>query len=345
MVDLETVYEQMQEQIHMEREQFMHQRQQYEIQLKQIAHERDEAIRLKTIEAADARRQLNALKEYVRELQHKSHEYGPTVDLQNELPDFTEINFGDDWDHELNLLGHDLNNHDTDELQRQATPKPFQPVSDKKPEGDFSWNTFYMCLAFGAVVVAAGGQLANLAKSATDMALPAVSDQYRADAQNVLNAVKSSSPQSAQEIVPTRVSKGPSASMMADMSSDFLQPAQPHSSALDRMSSNLAIPSRHQHMQQAFAMTPASYNHIMDPLSEMDDDADADLPDSPMPRASGSRLTQAYAAYNAKKLETEKHSYSSRAHERSALTVPESVMNDFRNFVHESKHPHDVHQD
>lgn len=342
MVDLEDAVAQLKGQLHMEREQAMHQRQHYEIQLKQLVHERDEAIRHKTIEAADARRQLNAMKEYVRELPHRSHGYGQASDMHDMASDFSEINFGEEWDHELNLLGHDLDNQDADadadDMQRQTTPKPFTSISDKKPDAEFSWNTFYMCLAFGAVVVAAGGQLAKLAKNATDMALPAVSDQYQADARNVLNAVKLSSPQSAQEIVPTRSANGPSASMMAGVSSDFLQPASSHSSELDRMSSTLTTPSRHQEMQQAFAMTPASYNHIMAPLSELDDDADADLPDSPMPRSSGSRLEQAYAAFNARKSDTEKHGYMSRAHERSALNVPDSVMNDFKTFVQESMH-------
>lgn len=345
MVDLETMNEHLQETLQMEREQFMLQRQQYEIQMKQIVHERDEAIRHKTIEAADARRQLNAMKEYIRELPHRSNGYGPATDMHNMASDFSEINFGEDWDHELTLLGHDLDSHDPDAMQRQTTPKPFPPPNDKKTEADFSWNTFYMCLAFGAVVVAAGGQLAKLAKSATDMALPTVSDEYRADAQNVLNAVKLSSPQSAQEIVPTRSATGPGASMMTGASSEFLQPITAHSSGLDRMSSTLTTPSRHQEMQQVFAMTPASYNHIMAPLSELDDDADADLPDSPLPRPSGSRLEQAYAAFNAQKSETEKHGYMTRAHERSALNVPDSIMNDFRTFVQESRQSHELPQD
>lgn len=345
MVDLESMNDHLQETLQMEREQFMLQRQQYEIQLKQLVHERDEAIRHKTIEAADARRQLNAMKEYIRELPHRAHGYGPTADMHNMASDFSEINFGEDWDHELNLLGHDLDNHDAEEMQRQTTPKPFQPNNDKKPSADFTWNTFYMCLAFGAVVVAAGGQLAKLAKSATDMSLPVVSDQYRADAQNVLNAVKLSSPHSAQEIVPTRSATGPSASMMAGTASEFLQPTAPQPSGLDRMSAALATPSRFQEVQQVFAMNAASYNHITAPLSELDEDADADLPDSPLPRPSGSRLEQAYAAFNAQKSDAEKHGYMSRAHERSALTVPDSVMNDFRTFVHESRQPHDLQQD
>jgi len=105
-------------------------------------------------------------------------------------------------------------------------------------------------------------------------------------------------------------------------------------SGLDRLSSTLTVPSRHQQLQQAFAMTPASYNHIMDPLSELnDDDADANLPDS----TKQSRLDQAMAAFHAKKTEVEKSGFPSRASERSALNVPDTVMNDFRDFVRQNK--------
>ena len=346
MVDLESGFEHLQEQLQLEREQWGYQRQQYEMQLKQLMHERDEAIRHKTIEAADARRQVNAMKEYIRELPHRSA-YGPSADMHNMASDFGDISFEDEWENEFSLLGNEIGNQD-DALQSQATPKPIQSSVVAKSEPDFSWKTFYMCLAFGAVVVAAGGQLAKLTKGATDMALPPVSEEYQVDARNVLNAVKLSSPESAQQMIPTRSGlalPGPSSANPIDGSADLLHTSQDQMSDLDRFSATLATPSKTQQLQQVFSMTPATYNHVMDPLGEFDDDADADLPDSPMVRSTTSKLAQAYAAFNAQKTDHDRNGYSSRAHERSALNVPESVMNDFRIFVHESRHNQAHNQD
>jgi len=348
MCDIAETYAQLQEQLEMERQQWVHQRQQYEMQVKQMMHDRDEAIRLKTIEAADCRRQMNAMKEYIREHQFERHSqrtsgYAPASDMNNFTSDFSDFNVDDDWETELGLFDNaDFGSNELDSMQRQATPKPPVPPTDKKADADFSWNTFYMCLLFGAVVVSAGGQLSKLANGSTEMPLPTVSDEYRADAENVLKAVMSSNPQSAQEMIPARSASAsvPRTTISGPELSQMSFTSRQQQSGLDRLSSTLTTPSRHQQLQQAFAMTPASYNHIMDPLSELnDDDADADLPDSPKQ----SRLDQAMAAFHAKKSEVEKAGFPSRASERSALNVPDSVMDDFRDFVRQSKQTNPNH--
>ena len=341
MVDLETAVDQFQEQLHLEREQWMHQRQQYDMQIKSLMQERDEAIRQKTIEVADTRRQLNAMKEYVREQSQRPSGYGQTTDMNNMASDFSEFGFDDDWENEFSLIDNtDLDTNDFENMQRQATPKPPMPSSDKKPEAEFSWNTFYMCLLFGAVVVSAGGQLAKAANSQADVSLPSVSDLNRADAENVLKAVLSIEPQSAQGLVPSR-SAVPSLTTSTPHSSvsgsGFSHLSGESRTGLDKLSSTLTTPSRHQEVQQIFAMTPASYNHITDPLAEFEDDADTDLPDSPLHKPVVSRLEQALAAFNANKSPSERNGFQSQAHQQSALHVPEAVMADFRAFVHESR--------
>lgn len=349
MCDLEDACAQLQEQLEMERQQWMHQRQQYEMQVKQTMHDRDEAIRAKTIEAADCRRQMNAMKEYIRDHQLERHSqrlngYAPASDMHNFTSDFSDFNVDDDWETELGLFDNpDFTSSELDPMQRQATPKPAASTINKTADADFSWNTFYMCLLFGAVVVSAGGQLSKLVTSSNEMPLPTVSDEYRADAENVLKAVMLSNPQSAQEMIPARSATAsvPRTTISGSELSQMSFTSGQQQSGLGRLSSTLTVPSRHQQLQQAFAMTPASYNHIMDPLSELnDDDADANLPDS----TKQSRLDQAMAAFHAKKTEVEKSGFPSRASERSALNVPDTVMNDFRDFVRQNKQTNTNHE-
>lgn len=349
MCDLEEGRAQIQEQLDIERQQWMHQRQHYEMQMRQIMHDRDEAIRAKTIEAADCRRQMNAMKEYIRDHQLERHSqrssgYAPASDMNNFTSDFNDFNVDDDWETELGLFDNaDFGTGELDSTQRQTTPKPPTSSIDKKTDAEFSWNTFYMCLLFGAVVVSAGGQLSKLATNSKEMPLPTVSDEYRVDAENVLKAVMSSNPQSAQEMIPARSATASvaRATISGSELSQMTFTSRQQESGLDRLSSTLTTPSRHQQLQQAFAMTPASYNHIMDPLGELhDDDADADLPDSPKQ----SRLDQAMAAFQAKKSEVEKAGFPSRASERSAFNVPDSVMDDFRDFVRQSKQINTNHE-
>lgn len=341
MCELEDACAQMQEQLDMERQQWMHQRQQYEMQVKQMMHERDESIRAKTLEAADCRRQMNLMKEYIRDhqverLSQRTNEYAPASDMNNFTSDFSDFSVDDDWETELGLFDNaDFESNELDPMQRQATPKPTVPKVEKKADADFSWNTFYMCLLFGAVVVSAGGQISKLTTSSNHMPLPTVSDEYRADAENVLKAVMSSNPHSAQEMIPARSATAslPATTSGLEVPQMSFMSRQQHTE-FEILSSTLTTPSRQEQLQQAFAMTPASYNHIMDPLGDFnDDDADADLPDSPKQ----SRLDQAMAAFHAKKSEVEKAGFHSRASERSAFNVPDAVMDDFRDFVRQSK--------
>lgn len=343
MYDLEETVATLEQQLHMNEENWLRQRQQYEIQIQQLMHDRDEIIRAKTLEAAECRRQVNAMREYIRDHQtdrqsQRMSVYAPASEMNNFTSDFGDFSVEDDWDTEFSLLNDsEFEANDADSMQRQATPKPppAPPAQNKKADAEFSWNTFYMCLLFGAVVVSAGGKLSRFAGNHGDMSLPTVSDEYRVDAENVLKAVMSSNPQSAQDMIPTRSAASDPAAPTVSTSqfSPRLSGSKQDQIGLEKLSTTLTIPSRHQQLQQIFAMTPESYNHIANPLGDLDDDADADLPDSPKQ----SRLEQYMASLHAKKSEVEKAGYPSRVSERSALNVPESVMNDFRAFVHQEQ--------
>lgn len=329
MSDLQTAVNQLSDQLHIEREQWTNQRQQYDIQIQQLLQERDEAIKQKTLETADARRQLNAMREYIREQQQKPSGYGPASDMNNIASDFDDFSLDNEWEHEFSLIENgELVTDENENTQRQAAPKP-TPVKSEKAETEFSWNTFYMCLLFGALAVSAGGQLA---KNGDDIKLPTVSDLHRADAQNVLNAVLSSNSRPSQELITAK-----SISATATSAADFSYTSARAHSEFDTLSSALTTPSKEQELQQIFAMTPADYNHITNPLAQFEDDADADLPDSPRPRPVGTRLERALAAFNANKSPTERDGFLSREHEQSAINVPDSVMDDFRAFVQETR--------
>lgn len=322
MVDLEELCAQLQDTLQREREQQMHQRQQYEMKIQQVLHDRDEAIRVKSIEAADYRRQVNAMRDYIHDhqLDHQPprvNAYTAASDMNNIATDMSEINFEDEWDTEFNslIVNEDMRMEEYDSMQRQATPKPPPTVNEKKVDTEFSWHTFYMCLLFGAVVVSAGGQVSKLANGSSDLsALPKVSDEYRVDAQNVLKAVMASDAQSAQEMIPQRpvnfVSR--SSGGVSEPSHGSVAPKQPQST-LDKISNTLTTPTRHQQLQQAFSLTPASYNHIMHPMDELNNDSGSDYLDSPRP----SRIDQAYAAYQAKE---QASGFKTKAETRSVLS-------------------------
>lgn len=326
MVDLEDACQSLQETLHREREQQMHQRQQYEMKIQQIIHERDEAIRAKTMELADTRRQMNALQDHVREHQldrqpRRNHAYSTTSDMNNIATDMSEFNFEDDWDQEFNsIIGNeDMRMDEFDSMQRQATPKPPTSASmvsnEKKPEVEFSWGTFYMCLLFGAIVVSARGQLSKIKNNTSDLpALPKIPDECRVDAENVLKAVMASDAQSAKEMIPQRPTMPSSRTTISgsELSQISAGPRHPLST-LDRLSSSLTTPTRHQQLQQAFSLTPSSYNHIVDPLGELDNNSGSDYPESPRP----SRIDQAYAAYQAKE---QASGFKTKAETRSVLS-------------------------
>lgn len=130
-INMQETLQQEREQLQQEREQQMHQRQQYEMKIQQVIHERDEALRAKSMELADCRRQMNLLRDYVRDHEldrqpHRAHPYSTTSDMNNIATDMSEINFEDEWEPEFSSLinSEDMRMDEYESMQRQATPKP-----------------------------------------------------------------------------------------------------------------------------------------------------------------------------------------------------------------------------
>lgn len=321
----------------------MHQRQQYEQFIQSLQYERDEAIRTKTLETAELRRMNNILKDSVRDLERQQASRNFPSNASNtfatDFSDFRALDLEDTWEDEFSLINsEDLKMEEPDSLQRQATPRPptssIQPSVptslpkpiDVKVDTGFSWNTFYMCLLSGAFIVSqAGSKAANAASSAEMVApnMPILSDDYRAEAGQVLSAVLASGPDVAHEMLPPR----PAASTQDEFGPIMSGPA---TSVLDNLHASLTTPSRQQQAAAAFSMSAASYNHITNPDGIFDDDDDDGAEPKP------TRLQQLFAHMQAEKDDIDKmNGLSGKASQRSVLLdrVPEKVLRDFREMI------------
>ena len=324
-----------------EREQWHLQQQQYENFIQQLQFERDEAIRTKTIETGDLRRQNNLLKECVRDLerqQTKNFQGGNAADnFSNDFSSFGNLDLGNDWDDEFSLINSDdLKMEGEDTPQRQLTPRP-PPPSDPRPattsnkDPSFSWNTFYMCLLFGAFIASNTTKDSSTTSSASSLStdLPTLSEDYRNEAGNVLKAVLAADGDSIQGLIPSRASTG--SSLPTTISgSELSRMSGQASSSLDNLHATLTTPSRQQQVAAAFSLTSDQYSHITNPDGIFDDDEDHTAPKPP------SQLEQMFASMQAQRDEQDRMTgLNSKARERSVLLdrVPEKVLKDFREMV------------
>ncbi|KAK6376060.1 hypothetical protein LTS17_007311 [Exophiala oligosperma] len=337
--------------LHQEREQWARQRQQCEQYIQRLQYERDEAIRTKTLDTADLRRQNNILKDTVRELERQQHvktfSNSAADAFTNDFTNFRSLDLEDTWENEFSLINtEDLKMEENEPLQRQATPRP--PTSTQPLEGDsldvkvdtgFSWNTFYMCLLAGAFIVSqTGSQTTNAASAAViTPIMPALADDYRAEAGNVLNAVLASAPAGAHEALPSRPASTIEHSdyqqareAQSDMMSSTGHAAE---TSLDSLHATLTTPSRHQRTSAAFSLSASSYNHITNGGSVFDDD---DSDDVEIVEVKPTRLQQLFANMRAEQDGIDRMAgMSSKASERSVLLdrVPEKVLRDFREMI------------
>ncbi|KEF52847.1 uncharacterized protein A1O9_11264 [Exophiala aquamarina CBS 119918] len=341
--DLEESVAHLEHTLNQEREQWLQQRQQYEHFIQSLQYERDEAIRTKTLETAELRRMNNILKDSVRDLERqqatRTFASNPSNAFANDFSDFRALDLEDTWEDEFSLINsEDLKMEESDALQRQATPRPptssaqtAAPLSLTKPldvkvDAGFSWNTFYMCLLSGAFIVSQAGSKATNAPTSVDMVapnMPILSDDYRAEAGQVLSAVLASGPEVAHEILPPRPA------LPAQDEFGVVMPG-PTTSVLDNLHANLVTPSRQQQAQAAFSMSAASYNHITNPEGMFDDDDDDAAELKP------TRLQQLFAHMQAEKDDIDKMTgLSGKASQRSVLLdrVPEKVLRDFREMI------------
>ena len=347
--ELEDSISQLENALLQERQQWLHERQQYEQFVQQLSYDRDEAIRTKTLETAELRRMNNILKDTVRDLERQQNARAFSANdadaFSNDFNNFKDLGLEDTaWDDGFSLItGDDLKMEESDSLQRQATPRPpassnqpSAPVSaaksDVKVDAAFSWETFYMCLLSGAFIMSQAGSLSKAAGAAPSVAvvtpsMPTLSDEYRAEAGNVLQAVLASGPDGPHEVLPSR----PAASVDSTNFPHALSRMTPQSSdtPLDNLHNSLTTPSRHQEAQAAFSLSAASYNHINSPDCEFDDDDE-------IVEIKPTKLQQLFATMQAERDGLERMTgLGSKARERSVLLdrVPEKVLRDFRAMV------------
>lgn len=306
----------------------MQMRAQYDYHLRELEYQRDEAIRTKTTETQDLRRQNNALKEVVRdmEVQRRAHQYASSTPAEtthshqdNYTPDFNSfdhLGLDDNWDAGSLFGNEDFNKMDHTGPTQQSTPKPTPAkvsVDASKSDLPFSWNSFYMCLLFGAFI--ASKSSSSTTSSQLQARIPDLSEDYRAEAGAVLKAVLASTPESASSLFPS------STQQTGHLS------ATP--SNLDAMHTTLTTPSRHQELVSAFSLSAASYNHITNPeglgLSPSDS---SDMFNTPTP------LERQFADLQRQRADVDRVLNRGNS-ERSVLwdRVPAKVLKDFREMV------------
>ncbi|RMD40936.1 hypothetical protein DV735_g4182, partial [Chaetothyriales sp. CBS 134920] len=332
-----------------ERTQWRQQQEQYESFIQQLQFDRNEAIRTKTIETGDLRRQNNVLKECVKDLerqQAKGQPAGAGVDtFASSFGTFSNLEIDDSWGDEFGgAFSDDLKMGGEDTPQRSLTPRP-APLSEPQQalstkDAPFSWNSFYMCLLVGAFIASAtsSSDSASAATSSVSSSLPLLSEDYRVEAGNVLKAVLATDSDSIQSFIPgmSNNQPAPGAGFPTTITGSELSQIGGASSSLDTLHTSLTTPSRQQQMQAAFSLTPEQYSHITNPDGIFDDDNESAHP-APKPP---SQLEQMFASLQAQRDEHDLLTgLSSKSRKRSLLLerVPEKVLRDFREMVEMSR--------
>jgi hypothetical protein len=355
---LEAAIAHLQDTLQQEQQQRMHEHQEFQAYVQQLTYERDEAIRTKTLETADLRRKNNLLQDTLRDMERQLNAQAYANDSDNFSSDFNSfkaLDIEDNWDDGFSLINSEDLKMDQDEaLQRQATPRPpttsnqssSTPAtkSEVKVDAAFSWETFYMCLLSGAFIMSQAGSKAASASTSVAIApptMPSMSDEYRAEAGNVLQAVLATNPDTTHEVLPSRPAHPTSASDFRHATSDHhdaqLSPGH-HDSALNTLHTALTTPSRHQQLQASFSLSAEAYNHISSPDLGFDSSihnantaSKKEVIDS-----KPTSLQQLFADMQAERDQAEKLTgLGSKARERSVLLdrVPEKVLRDFREMI------------
>ncbi len=323
-----------------ERDQWNAMRQHYENMIAGLTYERDEAIRTKTLETGELRRQNNVLKDYVRELERQQATRGfdsdATDNFNSDFGSFSNLEIDDDWNEEFSLItGDDLKMEGEDTPQRQLTPRP-PPTSDPKPskqENLISMNTLYMCLLFGAFFTSTSTTFKDSALPKPS-AVDSLPEDYRAEANNVLKALASTSGLDSSVTAPT--TKLPTTISGHELSRMSSQASA--SSSLDHLAATLTTPSRSQQAAAAFSLSASSYNHITNPDGIMDSpppSSGMDGDEETGPRQP-TRLESLFRQMQASRDDVDRISgMGGKARERSVLLdrVPEKVLRDFREMV------------
>lgn len=316
-----------------EKGEWMAQQQQFSQYVEGLHMEKDEMIRVHTLETAELRKKNNILMEAVEKL-----ERGVKPRLADnhvgEFAGFENLNMDSHpWEEFTMATGVSI----SDPVPQPAVQQASHTVAhtNDRPEKSntstseypFSWNAFYMCLLFGAFIASNNSSLPG-------RALPQLSEEYRAESANVLKAVLASSPpelahptnQAAVSASGSATASGPTT--ITDLEMAQMGPAPTSSSALDELHDTLVMPTAEQERAQAFALNADQYNS----LTTFEDDGTDFKPQQP------SSLQQALAAMRNNAAQQRMHDPSgSDVYSRSLMweRVPEKVIRDFRRMVQE----------
>lgn len=316
-----------------EKGEWMAQQQQISQYVEGLHMEKDEMIRVHTLETAELRKKNNILMETVEKLERGGK---PTM-ADNHAGEFAGFeNLGIDghpWEEFTITNGLSM----SDPVPQPAVQQQSHTVAqtNDRPEKSntstsdypFSWNAFYMCLLFGAFIASNNPSLPG-------RSLPQLSEEYRAESANVLKAVLASSPpELARPTNHAAVSASASATASRPTTITGLEmtqmgPAPTSSSTLDELHDTLVMPTEEQERAQVFALNADQYNS----LTTFEADGTGFKPQQP------SSLQQALAAMRNNAVQQRMHdSSTSDVYSRSLMweRVPEKVIRDFRRMVQE----------
>ena len=285
--------------------------------------EKDELIRVHTLETADLCKKNNVLKESIEKLERQAK---PAAPISNEFSEFENLTMDSTpWE--------DFNMVNGLPMESDTSPSMVMPI-EKGPEksaattttndSPFSWNAFYMCLLFGAFIASNSATLPS-------RSIPRLSEEYRAESANVLKAVLSSSPtevaqpSSASAVAPSAAA----ASLPATISGAEMAQMTAGNGNLDELHASLTMPTKEQEQEQVFSLNADQYNALT-----TFDDSNVDY----KPQQQPSNLQQALTNMrNHAGQKVPPRGATSDIYSRSLMwdRVPEKVIRDFRRMVHE----------
>ncbi|EED13391.1 bZIP transcription factor, putative [Talaromyces stipitatus ATCC 10500] len=318
-----------------EKTEWMNAQQQFQQWIEGLQMEKDELIRVHTLETAELRKKNNILRETMEKMEQQFKSMGKqhsNAFATNGFGEFDSLHMeSGPWD-EMSLVNNisleaeglsapvDANNDNMTAMVPVKNEKAEKIFNNQNSDYPFSWNAFYMCLLFGAFIASNSTSLSSPA------ALPQLSDEYRAESANVLKAVLASAPadvsSSTIQHLPTTIS----GAEMAHMTSGSTIQA----STLDELHKNLALPSKQQENEQVFALNPEQYNAL---TTFQDDSHNTNMDFGDKPQQQPSNLQQALAAMRG----NNDGGRTSEVYSRSLMwdRVPEKVVRDFQRMVRE----------
>lgn len=318
--------------------------QQFSQWIEGLRMEKDELIRVHTLETAELRKKNNILRETMEKMeqQFKSMGHHQSAFASNGYNDFESLPMeSGPWD-EMSLVNNisleaeglsapvvdantsNNNGHDNmTALVPVKNEKAEKIFNNQNSDYPFSWNAFYMCLLFGAFIASNSNSLSSPAT------LPQLSDEYRAESANVLKAVLASAPADVTSSSIQQAHAPIQSGLTATISSaEMAHLTGAQASTLDELHNNLSLPTKQQENEQVFALNPEQYNS----LTTFQEDHNMDFGTKPSGQPQPSNLQQALAA-----MRGNNDGRTSEVYSRSLMwdRVPEKVVRDFQRMVRE----------